>query len=418
MIDVKLLRTAPEVIKDSLARRGLELDVDALGKLDAEHRALLVQVETARAEQNSASKAIAKASADDRAAAITEAKRSSDALKSIEEQLRTVKAGLDSSLALVPNLLHPDSPAGFGEDANAVLSEPDTLPTFNFEARDHVWLGEATGVIDVERAAKVSGSRFGFLKGKGALLELALVNFAIAKVSARGFTPVIPPVLVREEAMYGTGFFPTDETQTYKTATDDLFLAGTSEVPLASMHADETFDPELLPLRYAAFSSCFRREAGTYGKDTKGIIRLHQFEKVEMFVFCRNDASEEMHDEILSIEKEIFSALEIPYRVVEICAGDLGAPAYRKFDLEAWLPGAKRWLEITSCSNCTDYQARRLNIKTRTDSGQEMVHTLNGTAVAVQRAIVSLLENHQRSDGSVVLPPALAEVAGFDTIGP
>lgn len=416
MIDLKLLRTDPGVVKHSLAARGSEVDLDAIIAADADHRALLTKVETARADQNAATKEISKAAPEARQDAILAAKQLSDELKLLEDDLKASKAQLDAMLSSVPNLLHPDAPSGAGDESNRVVSQPSTLPEIGFPAKEHFDIGEELGIIDTVRAAKVSGSRFGFLKGKGALLEFALVRFAMDKVMAKGFTPIVPPVLVREEAMFGTGFFPTDEAQIYKTALDDLFLVGTSEVPLASMHAGEFLDVSSLPLRYAGSSSCFRREAGTYGKDTKGIIRLHQFEKVEMFIFCLPEDSDEKHAEILSIEEELFTDLEIPYRVVEICAGDLGAPAYRKFDLEAWLPGANRWLEVTSCSNCTDYQSRRLNIRTKTPSGPVLVHTLNGTALALQRAIVSLLENHQQRDGSVEIPAALQPYTGFTSI--
>ncbi len=289
-------------------------------------------------------------------------------------------------------------------------------PEFDFEPKDHLALGEDLQIIDVRRAAKVSGSRFTFLTGAGALLHVALVRFALERLLPEGFVPVVPPVLVREEAMYGTGFFPTDEAQVYKTASDDLYLAGTSEVPIASMHSNETFSSEDLPARYAGISTCFRREAGTYGKDTRGIIRVHQFDKVEMFSFCEPDLSEDEHQRLLSIEEQLFQALEIPYRVVEICAGDLADPNYRKFDIEAWIPGGNRWLEVTSCSNDIDYQARRLGIRYKSAGRSDYVHTLNGTAVAIGRAIVALLENHQNADGSVSIPARLEEYAGFDSI--
>jgi seryl-tRNA synthetase len=418
VIDLKLLRSSPEVLRESLARRGSAIDLDQLIALDASHRRLLGEVESMRAEQNRANKLIASSSGAERDAAIEQMRTLASGLKDLEEKLEHAKAGLDGLLPQVPNLVHPQSPNGSGEDSNRVITQTGAVSDFDFTAADHLDLGEALDIIDVKRASKVSGSRFAILKGKGALLELALVRFAMDRLSAAGFVPVIPPVLVREEAMYGTGFLPADEFEIYKTASDDLYLAGTSEVPLASMHAQETVAAAGLPLRYAAFSTCFRREAGTYGKDTRGIIRVHQFDKVEMFVFCKADESERRHEEILAIEEELFSLLEVPYRVVDICAGDLGSSAQRKFDLEAWLPGSKRWLEVTSCSNCTDYQARRLEIRTKGEKGAELVHTLNGTAVAVGRAIVAILENHQRSDGSVAIPKALQPYAGFNEITP
>lgn len=416
MIDVRLMRSDPQVFIDSFRRRGVDIDVERLLEIDERHRNLLAAVESGRAEHNAANKKISSAPPDQRQAVIDDARSIGERFKDLEIQLKEAADGWRSSFEALPNLTHPETPGGSGDENNRVLREVGGRREFDFAAKDHLSIGEDLDIIDTARAAKVSGSRFGFLKGDAALLELGLVRFAFDRLGKHGFRPVIPPVLVREEALYGTGFFPTDEAQIYKTAVDDLFLVGTSEVPLASMHAGEVLPLEELPLSYGAYSPCFRREAGTYGKDTRGIIRLHQFEKVEMFVFCSPEASEEQHERILSIEEEIFQALEIPYRVVEVCAGELGAPAFRKFDLEAWLPGAERYVEITSCSNCTDYQSRRLNIRFKSDAGNELVHTLNGTAVAMQRTIVALLENHQQGDGSVRLPQALAEFTGLELI--
>jgi seryl-tRNA synthetase len=369
-----------------------------------------------RAEQRRAGKAVTSAPQGDRGRAIAEARQISAKLEALEAELAGADQELSDALRQVPNLVHPDSPPGRGDENNVILRSVGDRRGFDFQAKDHLALGESLGIIDVRRAAKVSGSRFAFLLNEAALLEVALIRFALDRLTPLQFLPVFPPVLVREDAMYGTGFFPTDEAQVYKMASDDLYLAGTSEVPLASMHSGETFGEAELPRRYAGISTCFRREAGTYGKDTRGIIRVHQFDKVEMFSFCRPDASEQEHLELLSIEEEIFQALEVPYRVVEICAGDLAAPNYRKFDIEAWLPGAERWLEITSCSNDIDYQARRLGIRFKSEKGNVPVHTLNGTAIAVGRTIVALLENHQRSDGSVAIPKQLQPYTGFDLI--
>ncbi|HWD09634.1 MAG TPA: serine--tRNA ligase [Actinomycetota bacterium] len=424
MIDLKLLRTDPELVRASLKRRGSPVDLDRLIALDADHRRLLQEVEAARAEQNQAGKRIADAAGAEKQEAILEMRRLSDRLKAQEAELAQRAADLDDALSHVPNLVHPDSPDGSGDDANRLVRTVGTPPTFPFTARDHLDIGEALGIIDVERAGKVSGSRFAFLLGAAALLELSLVRMVMDRVFADGFVPVIPPVLVRREAMYGTGFFPTDEAQVYRCADDDLYLAGTSEVPIASMHSREVLPAETLPRRYLGYSTCFRREAGTYGKDTRGIIRVHQFDKAELFSFCLpEDSDDELH-RILAHEEGIFQALEIPYRVLEICAGDLADPNYRKFDIEAWLPGSGRWLEMTSCSNDTDYQARRLGIRTKrvapaggTSPGTDIVHTLNGTALAMGRAIVALLENHQQADGSVLVPPALRPYLGTELIG-
>jgi seryl-tRNA synthetase len=279
-----------------------------------------------------------------------------------------------------------------------------------------VELGELHGFLDIERAAKVSGSRFGYLMGPMVRLELALVQLAFDRLEPHGFVPVVPPVLVREEALFGTGFFPGDREQVYAIEADDLYLVGTSEVSLAALHADEILDAEALPLRYAGFSTCFRREAGTYGKDTRGIFRVHQFDKVEMFSFCHPDSSGDEHDFLLAREEELAQALGLPYRVVNVAAGDLGSSAAKKYDIEAWLPGQGRYREITSTSNTTDYQARRLKIRYRADDGNQLVHTLNGTAIAVGRWLIALVENHQQPDGSILVPEPLQPYLGFDRI--
>ncbi len=400
----------------SMRHRGADVDLDALIELDRQHRRLVTDVDNLRAELNRAQKLVGKLAAEERSEAIARNKQAGADLKDLEGQLAGAAAELDSALLAVPNLVHPDSPPG---RVDRELRRVGTPRSMQFTPVDHLALGEGLEIIDVKRAAKVSGSRFAILRGKGALLELAIVRFVLDRLMAEGFEPVIPPVLVKEEAMYGTGFFPTDEAQVYKTADDDLYLAGTSEVPIAMMHSDEIFSAGQLPIRYAGISTCFRREAGTYGKDTRGIIRVHQFDKVEMFSFCRPEESDAEHGRLLAHEEGIFEALEIPYRVLDIASGELAAPNYRKFDIEAWLPGADRWLEVTSCSNDWDFQARRLGVRFKQgDSGTELVHTLNGTAVAVGRAIVALLENHQQSDGSVTIPDALRPYTGFEVISP
>ncbi|MGZ6511239.1 MAG: serine--tRNA ligase, partial [Actinomycetota bacterium] len=288
--------------------------------------------------------------------------------------------------------------------------------SFGFEPKDHLDIGEALGIIDVERGARTSGSRFGYLKGAGAMLWLSLVRYTMDVLMSEGLTPIVPPVLVRREAMEGTGFLPTDEQQIYKTADDDLYLVGTSEVPLAALHMGEVIDADSLPLRYTGISTCFRREAGAHGRDTRGIFRLHQFEKVEMFSFVRAGDSWKEHERLVAIEESILRALELPYRAVNVCAGELGASAAKKVDLEAWFPGQQRYREVTSCSNTTDYQARRLNCRIRTDRGPEFVHTLNGTAVTSSRHVAAIIENHQREDGSIVIPSALTPYTGFKNI--
>jgi seryl-tRNA synthetase len=415
MIDLKLLRSNPDLVRESLRKRGSDVQLDALVELDARHRELLQAFEAAKAEQNQANKKIAESPPDERDKAIVEMRKLSDRIKVFENNLNGVKAELDRILAQVPNLVDPEAPEGSSDESNVVLRQVGEPRELDFTPRDHLAIGELLDVIDMQRAVKVSGTRFGLLKGDAAILEMSLMRFALDRVAAEGFVPCIPPVLVRRDALFGTGFFPFEEEEAYAIPADDLFLAGTSEVALASMHAGESLAFDELPRRYSGFSSCFRREAGTYGKDTRGIIRLHQFEKVEMFSFTGPDASQNEHQAIISIEESLFQALEIPYRVVDICAGDLGAPYSRKFDIEAWLPGANRWLEVTSCSNALDYQARRLGVRTRVGDENVPVHTLNGTAVT-GRAIVAIFENHQQADGSVVIPDALRPYTGFDAI--
>lgn len=328
-------------------------------------------------------------------------------LGEIEERLRTM-------LLEIPNLPLPAAPTG-GEEDSVVLRTVGEPTAFDFEPKDHLDLGLALDLIDMERAAKVSGSRFAYLKGDLVMLQFALVQYGLNLINARGFRPVVPPVLVREEAMYGTGFFPTDRAQVYET-TDGDCLVGTSEVPLAAMHMKEFLEAESLPLRYAGYSSCFRREAGAAGRDTRGILRVHQFDKVEMFSFCLPEQSEAEHLLILSVEEEILQGLGIPYRVVNIAAGDLGAPAAQKYDCEAWLPGQGRYREVTSCSNCTDYQARRLDCRYRTEHGPRFVHTLNGTGIAVGRTLIAIMENYQRADGSIAVPEVLQPYFGRSVI--
>lgn len=418
MIDLKLLREDPESVHASYARRGGVPALDEVIDLDARHRARLQGVEALRAEQNRASKTIGQAAPDERQAAIAEAKELSDRIKALEPELEELEANLQRAAAFLPNLLHDSVPDGLTEEDNVVEREVGEKPSFDFEPKDHVTLGESLGLFDSERAAKTSGSRFVYLKGQGVVLELALVRFAVDFLIERGFTPVITPVMVREHAMFGTGFLPAEENEYYRIERDDLYLVGTSEVALAAMHSDEVLEGDDLPIRYAGFSSSFRREAGSYGKDTKGLIRVHQFDKVEQFSFAHPDDSWDEYATIRANQERILQALEIPYRVLVMCAGDLGGPAAKKVDHEAWLPGAQRYLELTSATNATDFQARRLHVRFRDKNGTRLVHTLNGTACAVGRTIVALLENHQQSDGTVRIPEALRPYTGFDALHP
>ena len=405
MLDLKLIREDPDGVRLALARRGAHLldGLDRVIALDERRRALLPELEGLRAEQNEANARIRTASdAAERQGEIEAMRAVAARAKELERELVRVELELKEALDPLPNLPDPTAAPGPEDEEVKVVGAP---PSFSFEPRDHLEL--AGDSIDMDRAARLSGSRFAYLKGDLVMLELALVRWALEKLRGRGFEPVIPPVLVRERALYGTGFLPDTEQQLYSLPDDDLYLIGTSEVALASLHDDELLDSEWLPLRYAGFSPCFRREAGAAGKDTRGIFRVHQFDKVEMFSFVSPADSTAEHERILAIEEEILSELGLPYRVVNIAVTDLGSSAAKKYDCEAWLPGQGRYRELTSCSNTTDYQARRLNIRVRAGKRTQPPHTLNGTAVAVGRTIVALLENGQRADGSVELPPTL-----------
>jgi len=375
--------------------------------LDEEWRRLTVRVEELRAEQNRGSKEIAAADPSGRERVIAHLREVSGELKGLEPQLARVEEELGEVAARLPNVPDEGAPDGLSEEDNVEVRRWGDPPAFDFEPRDHLALGEALGLLDAERAAKTSGSRFAYLTGSAVRVQFALIQMGLDFAETRGFTLVIPPVLVREEAMFGTGFLPTDAVNIYSTREDDLYLAGTSEVPLASLHAHEILDAGELPKRYVGYSTCFRREAGTYGKDMRGIFRLHQFDKLEMFSFVLPEESRSEHERFLGWEEEFFRSLEIPYRVVDTCTGDLGAPAARKFDVEAWVPSQRKYREVTSTSNTTDFQARRLECRVRLPDGNRTVHTVNGTLCAIGRTLIALLENHQREDGSVALPEAL-----------
>ena len=418
MIDLRLAREDPELVKAALARRGTEPRIDELLEIDVRRRDAQTRLDALRSRQKQIGKEVPRLEGDQRQKLLDELKDLSEEIKTLEAEEDAASLELTNLLVEVPNLPHGSVPEGATDDDNVEIRTWGLPPAFDFPVRDHLEIGQMLDAIDTERAAKASGARFAYLKGKGALLELALVRFAVDKLSHHEFIPVVPPVLVRREAMEGTGFLPTDEQQIYKLADDELYLVGTSEVSIAAMHQDEFIDVEALPLRYAGISTCFRREAGAYGKDTRGIFRVHQFDKVEMFSFAHPDASWDEHEFLLARQEEIFQALEIPYRVVNIAAGELGASAAKKYDIEAWLPGQAAYREVTSASNCTDYQARRLKTRFRTESGPQLVHTLNGTAIAIGRAIVALLENHQRPDGSVEIPHALRHYIGLERLEP
>ncbi|HKZ30300.1 MAG TPA: serine--tRNA ligase [Acidimicrobiia bacterium] len=418
MIDLAVLRDSPNALRDALRRRHTQIDVDQLIGLDERRRSVRSEAERVRAEQKLAGKEISSLEAQARQAAISNAGQLAESYKRLLTEADDLDQEFQELWINVPNMAHPSAPDGTTEEDAVEVRRWGTPAEFEFPVRDHQELGESLGIIDVERAARLSGSRFAYLKGEAALLDLGLVRFAMDRLTAEGFTPVVPPVLVREEALFGTGFFPTDRDQVYAVERDDLFLVGTSEVSLAALHLDEILDGAELPIRYAGFSSCFRREAGTYGKDTRGIFRMHQFDKVEMFSFCHPERSWEEHEYMLSIEEQIMQELELPYRVVNVAAGDLGVSAAKKYDIEVWVPSQEAFREITSCSNTTDYQARRLRARFRDETGNRLVHTLNGTVVTSSRSVLALIENHQQADGSVKIPAALRPYVGFDVIAP
>jgi seryl-tRNA synthetase len=411
MLDLKLIRSDPERVKAALARRGAAAQVDELLALDARRRELLPEIEGAQAERKTLSKQIgeAKQRGEEAAEQMAAVQGLKERIESGKAELETVEAELERVGAALPNLPDPDAPEGMDEEDAVVMREVGTRPSFDFEPRDHLQIGTELGLIDMESAARLSGSRFAYLKGDLVLLELALVRFTLDLVRGEGHEPVVPPVLVREEALHGTGFLPGDRDQIYEVPKDELFLVGTSEVSLAALHADQILEAEQLPLRYAGFSTCFRREAGAAGRDTRGIFRVHQFDKVEMFSFVEPADSAAEHERLLAIEERILTELEIPYRVVNVAVGDLGAPAAKKYDCEAWIPSQERYRELTSCSNTTDYQARRLNCRYRSADNEpaQPLHTLNGTAIAVGRTMIALIENRQDRDGGFTLPNIL-----------
>jgi len=421
MIDLKTLRENPDAVKKSQTARGESADlVDRVIAADEARRAAIVEFERVRAEQNSLSKSVGAAKGDEKTALLEKAKNLAAQVKEADAKKSEAESSARSELMNLSNLIDPAAPVG-GEADFKVLEEIGSPRDFNkegFAPKDHVEIGKALGAIDVERGAKVSGSRFYYLTGVGALLEFALVNYAISSAAKNGFIPVIPPVLVKPAAMEGTGFLGQAAENVFHLEKDDFYLVGTSEVPLAAYHMDEIIDAKKLPLRYSGYSSCFRREAGTYGKDTRGIIRVHQFDKVEMFSFCKPEEAQKEHLRLLEWEKDFLKAMEVPFRVIDVASGDLGSSAARKFDCEAWIPTQNAYREVTSTSNCTEFQARRLNIRMKDEEGTKPIATLNGTLVAIPRMIVAILENHQQQDGTVKVPQALQAFLGTDIFRP
>ena len=419
MIDLKQLREHPELFRAAQKVRGEDAElVDKLLAADDLRRAAISEFESLRAKQNVLSKSVGAAKGDEKNALLESAKQLASEVKAADSK-RAQAEEIANKLSLgIANLIDPAAPIGGEADFKVIekIGTPRDFKAEGFEPKDHVELGKILKAIDTERGAKVAGARSYYLTGVGALLELALVNYAISLAVKNGFTPMIPPVLVKPAAMEGTGFLGQAAENVYHLAQDELYLVGTSEVPLAAYHMDEILDS--LPIRYTGYSPCFRREAGSYGKDTRGIIRVHQFEKVEMFTFCKPEDAQAEHERLLNWEKEFFNSLELPYRVIDVASADLGASAVRKFDIEAWVPTQGEYREVTSTSNCTQFQARRLNIRYKEDGVTKPVATLNGTLVAVPRTIVAILENHQQKDGSIKVPAALIPFLGISTLVP
>lgn len=410
MLDIKYLRENAEKAKKALKKKHVDpVQIDNIVALDSEKRALIKEIEELQAKRNKVSKEIPSLKDAEKKRAMTEMQYVKERLAELEPKLKKVEEEEVSLLAMLPNIPLESVPAGKDETENKVIKTHGAPPGFSFEPRDHVELGKLNDWIEIEPAVEMSGARFGYLKNGAALLEFALINFVMGKLVKKGFTPVIPPTLVKEHAMYGTGFFPADRNEIYHVnpSEDDLYLVGTSEVPLCMLYADKIIPAEKLPLRFCGFSTCYRREAGSYGKDTHGIFRVHQFDKVEMFSFCHPEKSESEHELIREIEEEVMQELGLHYQVVDICGGDLGAPAAKKYDIEVWIPSQKRFRELTSCSNCTDFQARRTNIRFKDGKENRVAHTLNGTAVAIGRMLIALMENYQQKDGKIKLPKVL-----------
>lgn len=420
MIDIRLLREDPDTVRASQRARGEDAGVvDAVLAADERRRSSLTAFEQLRAEQKSMGKQVAQAQGGEKQALLARTKEMAAEVKRLQADADTAQTELDTLLRTIGNVVEPEVPVG-GEDDYVVLETVGTPRDFaaeGFEPKDHLELAEGLDAIDMERGAKVSGSRFYFLKGVGARLEMAMLQLAMQRAIALDFVPIITPTLVKPSVMAGAGFIDHHADEVYRLEADDLYLTGTSEVALAGLHADEVLDLRDGPLRYAGQSTCYRREAGSYGKDTRGIIRVHQFNKIEMFVYCRPEDAQAEHEKLLRMEQDMLAAMELPYRVIDTAAGDLGGPAARKYDCEAWVPTQGRYRELTSTSNCTTFQARRLGTRVKGENGNEIAATLNGT-LATTRWIVAILENHQQADGSVVVPEALRPFLGLDVLTP
>jgi seryl-tRNA synthetase len=421
VLDLRYVRENPEAVAENCRNRGVVADIDLVVKLADRRSGLIQELNELKHQQNQLAKSVGgERDLERRKYLIAESRRMKEAIPGRETELQMVERRLREEMLKIPNMTHPDSPIGKDDTENVELKRVGEIPTFDFEPRDHVELGEALGIIDFEAGTKVAGSKFYFLRADAVLLELGLVRYALDMLIERGYEPTITPDLARDEALVGTGFIPRGpETQIYSIEDSDLSLVATAEITLAGSLAGDILNEERLPVRLAGLSHCFRTEAGSHGRASRGLYRVHQFTKVEMFGFTTPEQSDAMHEEMLGIEEEIFQGLGIPYRVVDICTGDLGGAAYRKYDLEAWMPGRDAYGEITSTSNTTDYQARRLQIRYRKDAGRpQLLHTLNGTAVAVSRALIPILENYQQEDGSIIVPEALVPYIGKSAIEP
>ncbi len=419
MLDLKIIRQQPNLVKDVIKKRNLDLNLDEFLELDKKKRDLIVKVDELRATKNKVSKEIPTLNGPEKTTKIVEMKALWEDLKVLEEELKQVEASWQEMYYKIPNLLDPTA-AIWKDDEDNVVEDKFLEPTkFDFTPKPHYEIGEKKWWIDTQKASEVSGARFWYLKGDIVSLQFALINYALSKLISKWFNPILPPVLVREKAMYGTGFLPAWEDGTYRVnpLDDDLYLVGTSEVPVTSYHAGEVLDLENGPKMYVAYSSCFRKEAGSAGKDMRGILRGHQFDKVEMVVFCKPEDSKKMHDMMIGIEEEIWQGLGIPYQKVNVCSGDLWNPAMKKYDLEAWVPSQEKYREVTSCSNVWEYQSRRLNIKYKDkDWNKNYVHTLNGTVIALSRCLLTIIENYQTKDWDVIIPEVLRPFMGKDRI--
>ena len=414
MLDINFIRENPQKVKDACKNKNADVDVDKVLELDRKKRELMTEMEALKAEQNKISRG-----GKDNNVLITQAKEIKEKVRAMEPELKSVELELHSLLAVLPNIPFDDVPVGKDDSENVVLRHVGKKPMFLFtKPKDYMELGKDLDLIDTDRAGKVAGSRFGYIKRELALLEFALIKLVMDTVKSEGFIPVIPPVMLKDEMAHGTGYFEVgDEKEAYFLPEDKMYLVGTSEQSLISMHADEILNEQDLPLRYVAFSTCFRREAGSYGKDTKGILRVHQFDKLEMVIFSKPEESKDEHELLLSVEEKLMKSLGLPYQVINICTGDLGRPAAKKYDIETWLPSEDKYRETHSTSNCTDFQARRLNIRYKDKGGKmQFVHTLNGTAFAIGRILIMIMENYQQKDGSIKVPKALQKYCGFKVI--